>query len=46
MRDRNLHDTHASRALWSAQWNADWQTEASIGDSRERYETLSNNAST
>jgi len=46
MRDRNVHDTHASRALWSAQWSADWQTEASLGDSRERYETLSNSAST
>lgn len=46
LRDRNVHDTHASRALWSAQWSADWQTEASIGNSRERYETLSNTAST
>ncbi|MBB2485057.1 TonB-dependent receptor [Mitsuaria sp. WAJ17] len=46
VRDRNVHDTHASRALWSAQWTNDWQTEASLGDSRERYETLTNNAST
>ena len=46
MRDRNRHDTHAIRGLWSAQWSADWQTELSIGDSRERYETLSNTAST
>ncbi|HLO95618.1 MAG TPA: TonB-dependent receptor [Burkholderiaceae bacterium] len=46
VRDRNVHDTHATRALWSAQWSADWATEASIGDSRERYETLSNSAST
>ncbi len=44
--DRNLHNTRATRGLWSAQWTPDWQTEATIGDSRERYETLSNKAST
>ncbi len=44
--DRNLHNTRATRALWSAQWSADLQTEASVGDSRERYETQSNKVST
>lgn len=46
VRDRNVHDTHASRALWSSQWTPGWSTEASAGESRERYETLSNAAST
>lgn len=46
MDDRNQHSTRATRGLWSAQWTPDWQTEATLGDSRERYETLANTAST
>ncbi|WP_428505069.1 TonB-dependent receptor domain-containing protein [Roseateles sp.] len=44
--DRNLHRTQITRALWSAQWNADLQTELSQGVSTERYETQTNKAST
>ena len=44
--ERNKHNTRASRAVWSAQWTPAWQTELSVGDSRERYETLSNKTST
>jgi len=37
--DRTLSDTRALRGAWSAQWSKAFSTEASIGESMERYET-------
>ncbi|MEJ6000601.1 TonB-dependent receptor plug domain-containing protein [Paucibacter soli] len=37
--DRNIHDLRASRAFWSAQWSEAWNSELSVGESRDRYET-------
>lgn len=37
--DRNIHDTRATRLLWSGQWSAQWNSEFSLGESRDRYET-------
>ncbi|MFG6448936.1 TonB-dependent receptor plug domain-containing protein [Roseateles sp. BYS180W] len=40
--DRSLQQLRASRLLWSAQWQNGWQTELSLGEGRDRYETQTN----
>jgi vitamin B12 transporter len=37
--DHALQDTDAARLAWTAQWSPALQTQLSIGESRERYET-------
>lgn len=37
--DRTLSDTRALRGAWTAQWSKAFNTELSIGESMERYET-------
>jgi vitamin B12 transporter len=37
--DRNLHDSQALSANWTATWTPDWQSELSISQAKARYET-------
>lgn len=37
--DRTLQDTDAQRLAWTAQWTPALQTQLSVGQSRDRYET-------
>lgn len=37
--DRSLHDMRALRAGWTAQWSKAFNTELSVGESLDRYET-------
>ncbi|KQW42881.1 hypothetical protein ASD88_20370 [Pelomonas sp. Root662] len=37
--DRTLQDTNAQRLAWTAQWAPALQTQLSLGQSRDRYET-------
>lgn len=37
--DRSLHDLDAVSASWVAQWLDNWRSTATVGQSRDRYET-------
>lgn len=37
--DHNINDARAVRGSWLAQWNKDLNTELTVGESRDRYET-------